>query len=285
VRIDTGTDVVRAEIREGVGVVTLNRPDRRNALHPDMYEQVPVVLERFEADPDVGCILVTATGSAFCAGGDVRDGGDARGGPPGGDGADAEPTPPPTVEQAGAALAQSARMVVMLHESAKVTIAALNGPAVGAGIGIALSTDLRVAAKSARFVPGWGRLGFSGDFGGTWFLTRLLGPSRALQFFVDNAEIDAASALELGLVNEVVPDAELAGAAFARAQRVAAGPRAAWSLFKENVRDALALDLRDALGGESERMIRSGRTEDHRDAVKAWFLEAKAKAESRRSPD
>jgi 2-(1,2-epoxy-1,2-dihydrophenyl)acetyl-CoA isomerase len=277
VHIDTGTEIVLAEIRDGVGIVTLNRPERRNALHVDMYEQVPLVLERFESDPGVGCILVTATGSAFCAGGDVRDGAERRSREANGDG-DA-PAVSATVEEAAAALARDARMVVMLHESAKVTIAALNGPAAGAGIGIALSTDLRVAAESARFVPAWGTLGFSGDFGGPWFLTRLLGSSRALALFVDNTELDAAAALELGLVNRVVPDAELADSAFAWARDIASGPRAAWALFKENIRDALDLDLRDAIGRESERMVRSGRTDDHRDAVRRWMQEAKAKAE------
>jgi 2-(1,2-epoxy-1,2-dihydrophenyl)acetyl-CoA isomerase len=278
VRVDTGTDTVLAEIRDGVGIVTLNRPERRNALHPDMCEQVPRVLERFETDPDVGCILVTASGTAFCAGGDVRDGLGRR---PASDGD--EPRPQPGVEEAAAALTDNARMVVMLHESSKVTIAAINGPAAGAGIAIALCTDLRIAAASARFVPAWGRLGFSGDFGGTWFLTRLLGPSRAIELFVDNTEVDAKTARELGLVNRVVPDGELGDAAFEWAHRIASGPRTAWTFFKQNTRDALALDLRDALVLESERMIRSGLTEDHRAAVRAWLAEAKAKAE--RDPD
>jgi 2-(1,2-epoxy-1,2-dihydrophenyl)acetyl-CoA isomerase len=275
VRVDTGTDIVLAEIRDGVGIVTLNRPERRNALHPDMYACMPAVLERFESDADVGCILLAATGTAFCAGGDVRDGAGRRN--PGADGQ--EPNPEPSIEEAAAALTDSARMVVMLHESSKVTMAALNGPAAGAGIGLALSTDLRIAATSARFVPAWGRLGFSGDFGGTWFLTRLLGPSRALELFVDNTEIDASTAQVLGLVNRVVPDADLAGAAFEWAQRIAAGPRTAWAYFKENTRDALALDLRDAIVRESDRMVRSGTTEDHREAVRAWLREAKDKAE------
>ncbi|HZP29058.1 MAG TPA: enoyl-CoA hydratase-related protein [Acidimicrobiia bacterium] len=266
-RVETGTEMVVAEIRHGVGIVTLNRPERRNALHVEMYEHVPVVLERFECDPEVGCILLTAAGSAFCAGGDVRDGVARRR-------AAGEAPAAPSIEDSAVELANQARMVVMLHEASKVTITAMNGPAAGAGIGIALATDLRIAAASARFLPSWSRLGFSGDFGGPWFLTRLLGPSRALQLLVDDTEVDATTALELGLVNRVVPDHELAAAAFEWARRIASGPRAAWTLLKENIRDALALDLRDALPRESERMVRSGLTDDHREAVRRWLRDA-----------
>lgn len=267
--VDTGTATVRASIIEGVGTITLDRPERRNALHRDMYDAIPSVLDRFERDDEVGCIIVTGAGSAFCAGGDVRDGQRERR-------ADRPDAPPMTIEAGGALLAERARMVVMLHHSSKVTIAALPGPAVGAGLGLALSTDLRIAARSVKLIPGWGQLGFSGDFGGSWFLTRLLGPAKAIELFVDNAVVGADEALLLGLVNRVVDDDELAGAAFAWARDIAAGPRAAWRLFKENVAAAMTMELAAALPGESERMARSGQTADHRAAVKAWLAAAEA---------
>ncbi len=101
-------------------------------------------------------------------------------------------------------------------------------------------------------------------------------PVARVEVFVDDAEIDAATALDLGLVNRVVPDDELTAAAFRWASGIAAGPRTAWAFFKENLRDALALDLREALRGESERMVRSGRTEDHREAVRTWLRDGAA---------
>jgi 2-(1,2-epoxy-1,2-dihydrophenyl)acetyl-CoA isomerase len=252
--VDTGTETVRAWVTDGVGAIELNRPERRNALHPDMYDAVPRLIQQFDGDDAVGCIVLTGAGAAFCAGGDVRAGSDRDG--------------------AGSDLADNARMVVMLHESPKITLAALNGPAVGAGIGIALAADLRIAATSTRLVGGWVRLAFSGDFGGTWFLTRLLGPARALEFLVDNTPIDAETGLRLGLFNRVVPDDQLRDAALAWARAIAAGPQTAHRLLKENVRDAQHLGLREVLPLESDRMRRSAQTPDHRQAVKRWLEEA-----------
>ena len=267
--VETGTDTVLAEVRAGVGIITLNRPERRNALHPDMYTAVPQLLERFFADPQVGCILLTAAGNAFCAGGDVRDGRRRRERGP-----ERAPAPaPPSVEAAAGALTETARMVTLLHAGPKISIAALPGPAVGAGIGIALAADLRIAAASARLIPGWGKLAFSGDFGGTWFLTQFLGASRALAVLVDDETIDAARALALGLFNRVVPDAELAGAAFEWARSIAGRPQPMLRSFKENVGDATRLGLADALPLESERMVRSALTEEHQAAVRQWLAE------------
>ena len=181
--VDTGTDTVLAEIVDGVGVLTFNRPHRRNALHPEMYEAVPRLLEQFADSDDVGCVLVTGAGNAFCAGGDVRDGGSAKECPPA--------TRKTRSVARSALLADNARMVTLLHSMPKVTIAALPGAAVGAGMSIALATDLRIAARSARLIPGWAKLAFSGDFGGAWLLTHLVGPSRALELLVADAPIDA----------------------------------------------------------------------------------------------
>ncbi|WP_040795944.1 enoyl-CoA hydratase/isomerase family protein [Nocardia higoensis] len=268
VTVRTGTDLVTARIVDGVGVVTLNRPRRRNALHPEMFDGVPVALERFATDPEVGCVLITGAGSAFCAGGDVRDGRARRA---------AEVDPPPSVAQRSAALTEDARMVRLLHEFPKITLAALPGPAVGAGIGIALSTDLRIAGRSAALIPGWGKLALSGDFGGTWFLSRLVGPSRALEILLDGSPVGAEAARTLGLFNRVVEDAELSAAALDWARELAAGPRLAWARIKANVAQAQYLSLAEALPLESERMVRSGATAEHKDAVRAWLAAAAVK--------
>ena len=253
------TGMVLAEVRDGVGVVTLNRPERRNALHPDMYDAIPNVLEELFEDPEVGAILLTATGTAFCAGGDVRDG-RGRG--------DTEDV---SVEDAAARLVHNARMVLLLHEGPKLSVAALPGPAVGAGMSLALAADFRIAAASARLVPGWSNLAFSGDFGGTWLLARAMGPSRALAALLGNESIAAPAALAAGLVDRVVEDDELAGAAFAWARALADAPRVMARFMKANVRQAERLSLRDALPLEAERMVRSGQTEEHRAAVRRWL--------------
>jgi 2-(1,2-epoxy-1,2-dihydrophenyl)acetyl-CoA isomerase len=264
--IETGTDTVTARIVERVAMVTLNRPQRRNALHPDMFETVPRLLEQFGDDDDIGCVMITGAGSAFCAGGDVQ----------GFDGLSES-----SIEDQATELMRSARMVQVLHELPKVTIAALPGPAVGAGMAIALSADLRISARSARLIPGWGRLAFSGDFGGAWFLTRLVGPSKAMEMLLDGAPIDSAACLKLGLVNRVVGDDELADAALSWASEIAAGPALAWAGVKANIADAEDLPLQTALSRESVRMITCARSDDHRRAVQAWL---NSRAGNKRSP-
>ncbi|WNG89268.1 enoyl-CoA hydratase-related protein [Mycobacterium sp. ITM-2016-00317] len=267
--VDTGTDTVRAEIVDRVAVLTFHRPQRRNALHPEMYEAVPRLLERFADSVDVGCVLVTGAGTAFCAGGDVRDGGSANDVPAG--------DPEEQIRARSALLADNARMVTLLHSMPKVTIAALPGAAVGAGMSIALATDLRIAARSARLIPGWAKLAFSGDFGGAWLLTHLVGPSRALELLVSGAPIDAAAGERLGLFNRVVDDADLPAAALRWAAEIAAGPTAAFAGTKANIFDAQRLSLAEALLPESERMVRSALTQEHRDAVRAWLASASNK--------
>jgi 2-(1,2-epoxy-1,2-dihydrophenyl)acetyl-CoA isomerase len=279
-QIDTGTETVQAERSDGVGIITLNRPERRNALHPEMYEAVPRLLEGFIDDPEVGCILITGAGSSFCSGGDVSAAQRRTRTEATEDGATSSPARP--VEEQGRMLAHNARMVQRLHESPKITVAALPGAAVGAGMSIALAADFRIAAESATLIPGWSRLAFSGDFGGTWFLTRLVGPSRALELLIGNTTIDASLALSLGLVNRVVPDQEFRSASLAWATAIAAGPRTAYASFKANVLQAERLTLSEALPFESERMARSALTEDHRLAVKRWMQEAADKRATRR---
>ncbi|MGE2834848.1 enoyl-CoA hydratase/isomerase family protein [Mycobacterium sp. SMC-4] len=269
VSVDTGTDTVRAAVVDGVAVLTLNRPHRRNALHPEMYEALPRLLERFAADDEIGCVLLTGAGNTFCAGGDVRDGGSAREVPDG----DRETQ----IRERSAMLADNARIVTLLHTMPKITVAALPGAAVGAGMSIALAADLRIAARSARLIPGWAALAFSGDFGGAWFLTHLVGPAKALELLIADRPIDADTALGLGVFNRVVDDEQLCAEAMRWAAHIAAGPTYAFAGTKANVAEASQLPLPEALQRESERMVRCSLTEEHRRAVKAWMAASSKK--------
>jgi 2-(1,2-epoxy-1,2-dihydrophenyl)acetyl-CoA isomerase len=251
----TGTDVVRIHVQGRAAVITLNRPARRNALHRDMHAPIRRALDEFATRDDVGVVVLTGAGSAFCAGGDVKGDPDA----PAPSGSDARE----------AALLADARVVQELWEHPKLTIAAVNGAAVGAGLSLALACDLRIAASSARLVTGWARLAFSGDYGGAWFLTGLVGPSRALELLAGNVALDADDALALGLVNRVVPDAQFATAWITWAAELAAGPTRAIAAMKANIRDALRIPLADALPLETRRMVESAGTTDHREAVRA----------------
>jgi len=251
----TGTDVVTVDQRGRVAVVTFNRPERRNAIHREMHAPIERALEESAGRDDIGIVVFTGAGSAFCAGGDVKGDPDA-------------PAPRDPHEREAALLAD-ARVVERIWEHPKLTLAAVNGPAVGAGLSLALACDLRIAAASARLVTGWGRLAFSGDYGGAWFLTQLVGPSRALELLAGDGALDADAALALGLVNRVVPDEEFPGAWWAWAEQLAAGSTPAQVRMKANVRDALQLSLADALPSETRRMVESAATDDHREAVRA----------------
>ncbi|MCU1395521.1 MAG: crt 1 [Ilumatobacteraceae bacterium] len=257
--IESGTDVVAIHVEDGLGVITLNRPERRNALHRDMYEPIKAALVDFANADNVGCIVITGAGDGFCAGGDVRDGRSRDAGPR------------PSIDDAAAALLDDAQIARLLHENRKLTIAAVNGGAVGAGLSLALACDMRILSSTAKLIPGWGRLAFSGDFGGTWFLTRLLGPSKAIEILAANTALGAHEALRLGLANHVDDSDDFAAAWRRWAAPFAAGPRDAIALMKANVRQALVEPLSTALVDESRRMVESGRTPDHKEAVRAWL--------------
>lgn len=258
--IDTGTDTVRIEVLDRIGVITFTRPERRNALHDEMYAPIIAALESFANDPSVGCVVVTGEGSAFCSGGDVRAGSGRRA-----DGSYPEPS------QRAANLEANAQVSLLFREAPIITIAAVNGAAVGAGMAIALACDLRIAASSARFIGGWARLGFSGDFGGAWLLTQRVGPARALELLASNATVSAPQALAIGLVERVIgEDDDFESAWRAWAMTFANGPRLAIANMKANIADAHRLPLAEALHIEALRMMDTTQTADHREAVRAW---------------
>jgi 2-(1,2-epoxy-1,2-dihydrophenyl)acetyl-CoA isomerase len=257
--IDTGTDLVLAEVgHDGVGLVTINRPARRNALAPAMYPGLHAALDAFAADSEVGCVLLTGAGTAFCAGGDIRDGAVRR--------AEHRPTYEERIDE----LSSWAAVIPRLARHPQVVVGALPGPAVGAGLSLALGCDLRIAARSATLVPGWGRLGLSGDFGGSWLLTRLIGPGRTLEWLLDGRAMGAEEAEMVGLVNRVSDDATFRADARAWAASIAAGPTVTWRYVKANVQAALRLDLVAALPLETANMVRSSSTAQHGEAVRAW---------------
>lgn len=258
--VDTGTDVVLAEVRDRMGVLTLNRPDRMNALHRDMYPGIKKALSEWSKDDEVVVVVLTGAGKGFCAGGDVRDGAQRR----------AEEAPP-SREQRVAALTEDARTALAIHEFPKLTIAAVNGAAVGAGMSLALSTDMRVASSAAKLLGGWGALAFTGDFGGLWFLEKMIGHARALEFAVSGTPLNADRALDLGVFNAVLSAETFADEWPTWVAKFASAPVGSASGMKANLRDAARMSLSDYLAVESERMVDSGSTSEHKAAVKAWF--------------
>ena len=255
---DDTSDLIVA-IDDGVAVLTLNRPDRLNALSRPMLDAAIAALERCADDPAVGCIVVTGAGRGFCAGGDVTAMGDAS--------ANADWT----VERKVDRQRTIHRLSGLLHASSKPTLAAINGACAGAGLGIALACDLRLAADGAKFTTAFAKVGFSGDFGITWPLVRRLGEARAKELLFLSDVLTSAQALELGLVNRVVPADELVPAAMQLAARLARGPRVAYRYMKQNVDAAAVESYAQLLDREAFTQVWTGSTADHREGVAAFM--------------
>jgi 2-(1,2-epoxy-1,2-dihydrophenyl)acetyl-CoA isomerase len=158
----------------------------------------------------------------------------------------------------------------LLHEIPKPTIAMVNGPAAGAGLAMALACDLRIAAESARFITAFVKVGFSGDFGGSYFLSKLVGSGKARELYYSGDPLNSAQALALGIVSQVVPDAELTDATMKLATRLARGPVIALGLMKQNFNAAEAGTLSELLDLEALNQVKAARTEDHLEAARAF---------------
>jgi 2-(1,2-epoxy-1,2-dihydrophenyl)acetyl-CoA isomerase len=249
--------------KDGVAVLTRNRPDRLNAMSVEMLDALLEALPRLADDPAVGVIVLTGAGRGFCAGGDVKAMAEGRefGGT--------------TLEDKAQGLRARMEVSRWLHELPKPTIAMVRGAAAGAGLSLALACDLRVASDNARFATAFARVGYSGDFGGSWFLTQLVGTAKARELYYTAEIVDAAQALALGLVNRVVADASLEDATLAFARALASGPRVALRYMKRNMNAAETNALAEHLDLEAWHHTRTGMTEDHREAAKA-FVEKRA---------
>jgi 2-(1,2-epoxy-1,2-dihydrophenyl)acetyl-CoA isomerase len=263
--IDTGTEDLLARVEDGVAVLTMNRPARRNAMSSAMLTALADVLARVEVADDVGCVVLTGSGAAFCAGGDVKA--MAQDGPGQAGGGRVRTVDEVIHLQRLAQRATSGR----LYEMPKPTIASLPGAAAGAGLSLALACDLRYAARGAVLTTAFAKVGFGGDYGGTWFLSHLVGTGKARELYFFSERIDATEAESLGIVNAVFPDERLHEEVMARARRLAAGPRIAYRYMKENLNRALLGEMGECLDMEATHHIHTGLTEDHREAVAAFL--------------
>jgi 2-(1,2-epoxy-1,2-dihydrophenyl)acetyl-CoA isomerase len=262
--IDTGTDDLLAHVEDRVAWLTMNRPERRNAFSNAMLLGLAKALEEAETAADVGCVVLTGAGGAFCAGGDVKamDAGTSQVPGSGGRGIDAAIHAQRLAQRSTAG---------RIYSMPKPVIASLPGAAAGAGFSLALACDLRIAADSAVLLTSFARVGFSGDWGGTFFLTQIVGSARARELYYLSERVDAAEALRIGLVNRVVPAAELEKQTRELALRIASGPSVAYRYMKENLnRAASGADVLECLDLEATHHVHTGQTEDHKEAARAF---------------
>jgi len=266
--VETETPLLLAAVHDNVGVMSFNRPERRNALADEMYYGIDHALAHFSADDEVHTVMLTGEGGAFNAGSDVKamnqsnQTGEPRAG-----------RPASGPEQVAYLADRQRATSLAMWEYSKPIVAAIPGPAAGAGLSLALATDIRLAHEQAIFVTAFANAGASGDFGGSWFLTQLLGPSKAKELYFLSPRLSAQEALDLGLVNQVLPAADpqafqLDALEWCRAL----GRRAplAMTRMKQNINRAVLVDLATALDREAEDMVWTMGTSDHREAAAAF---------------
>jgi 2-(1,2-epoxy-1,2-dihydrophenyl)acetyl-CoA isomerase len=248
------------EVRGAVGYITMNRPDQMNALSKDMLTTMKDSLSDWAINPSIGAVVVTGTGRAFCAGGDV--GSMAKGSEIGGEEVG--------MEEKIDLLRNGQEISYILHSMPKATIAAVNGFAVGAGLGVALSCDLRISSDKAKYGTAYAKVGYGGDYGTTWQLTQLVGEAKAKELFFLPDIIDAQEAHRINLINRIVPADELVTQVEEIANRIATGPRVSYRYMKENINLAVRQDFRTILDREAFTHIRCGDTEDHKEGAMAF---------------
>ena len=269
---------IKTESRDGVFILTMHDPATRNALGSEMAREITEALDRFEDDPEDRVLLLTGTEPSFCSGANVRsfnqrieerEEGAAGGGPP-------PPLPWGKMESRFARRRSSeegaAFVPLRLHQLQKPSIAAVNGHAMGVGMGVALACDIRIAAEKAQFSEAFVRMGLIPGDGSSWQLPRLIGLSNTLLLQYTGDRIDGNEAFRMGIVSKVVPDDAIMEASMELASRLAKGPTQSLSLIKYLVHKSLETNLEESLALSHVAQEQARQTEDHKEAVRA-FLE------------
>lgn len=243
------------EVDDGVGVLTLNRPDKHNAATSEMLRHLLASLNEAAADDDVRAVLLTGAGPAFCVGQDLYD-----------------PTASGDDPDLGALLEERWNPVIRaMRANPKPVVVAVNGTAAGAGLNLALAGDIVLAARSARFYPAFSAIGLLPDSGGTWSLPRLVGPARARAFAMVTDSITAEEAFDLGMIWRVVDDESLMVEALAVTDQLASGPTLAYAAIKQAIEAAEANTLDEQLDLERDMQRDLGHSDDYREGVAAFM--------------
>ena len=255
------SDVVLLTREGSVATITLNRPEQMNALNGALLDALVGRGQEVADDPAVRCVVVTGSGRAFSAGGDLH-----------------------ALMHEGllsdaAALERQEHISRLLHEMPKPTVAAINGAAAGAGLSIALACDFRIAGQHAKLTTAFANVGLSGDFGGTWTLQRLVGPAKARELYLLADVISADEALELGLVNRVVSPRDFDDEVRSFVQRLANGPTAAYGRIKANLAFGANHTLGETLALEAANMVASATTQDNAEGMAAFLEKREPKFE------
>jgi 2-(1,2-epoxy-1,2-dihydrophenyl)acetyl-CoA isomerase len=250
------SDIVLQTLDRGLLTITMNRPDRRNALNAEMVAGLIEAARCAADDSEARAVLLKGAGGTFCVGGDVK--------------AMAAVKEPPPLEAKVATLRRGMEVSRILHQMSKPVVAQLDGAAAGAGLSMALACDLRVASTSVKITTAFAKVGYSGDYGGTYFLTQMLGSAKARELYLTSPVLSAQEALTLGMVTRVVPDAEIDAAAKELAMSLAQGPTVTLGYIKRNINNAENLSLEACFDAEALHHSRCSDTADHKEAAAAF---------------
>src|ERR1043166_1185433 len=262
ITVDTGTNELLCVIRDRVAVITLNRPEARNSLSDELTPALRTMIRTCGENPDVGAIIITGAGTAFCSGGNVKGMGAHR---------DPKRLAMSDADKTADLQERQGLLTGALVSVRKPTIAALPGAAAGAGMALAMACDIRIAAQSAFMSTGYLNVALSGDYGIAWLLTRLVGTARARELMFTAEKVSAERCERIGLVNRVVPDDKLQEEAFALAKSMANGPTRGLPYMKDKLDEALQFDFATARDHEAMRLVRLTTTADHKEAVQAFI--------------
>lgn len=260
------SDDILETFEEGVATLTFNRPEARNAMTREMFDILLEALPRLGQTPEVRAVVLTGTGGAFCAGGDVK--GFAKK-------ADANDAGGYDFNQKVDDVRHRMEVSRYLHEIPKPTIAAIPGPAAGAGLSLALACDLRIAKKSAKITTAFSNIALAGDFGGSYFLTKLVGAAKARELYFTADVLNGEQAEAMGIVSKAVDDDAYADELKAYVANIASRPTVTLGFMKKNLNKALHESLKDVLDWEAVHMITTFDTEDHKGAAKAFVAKEK----------
>jgi enoyl-CoA hydratase/carnithine racemase len=262
--IDTGTQELLCQIDGHVAVITLNKPHKKNALGDILTPALRQTLLILSDHDEVGCIMITGAGDAFCSGGDVSEMGSGQ---------------KPRAKNKSLSKEQKIRNLLIAQETLtqrifehpKITVAAISGAAAGAGLSIALACDLRLISDQAFITTAFARVGLTGDYGASWFLPRLIGLSKAKELFYSSDRVRADEGKELGLFHEVYPHESFQENALSYCKAIAAGPSLAFSRMKENLNTGLNQSLNESLALEARNMVESMGSSESKEAIAAFM--------------
>ena len=256
------SDVILTSLENHLLTITMNRPERKNAMSPDFTLGLLNAAHRASEDSEVRAVLLKGAGGTFCVGGDVRGMADPN-------------RKAPTFEERQVSLRARMEASRILHEMGKPVVAAVEGAAAGAGLSLALACDLRVVGETAKITTAFAKVGLSGDYGGTYYLTKLIGSARARELYLLSPILSGKEAHAIGMMTRVVPDADVVKVATELATSLAQGPSVTLGYIKKNINNAEKFGIEACFDGEALHHSRCGETADHKEAAAAFVQKRK----------